>query len=539
MENELNNLSPAFVAFVKTIASQDDLDVYILRKLAQGNLPAGWQIVTPSHRRSKSAPMREAVSYIDCPDATALDSLREFQVLAEEIVYQGTYTAQGLGNLLLLVKSIGFMHDQEAYDTIEKLAMAADMQRYLAMTIALIRSFNNEFHFSEQRGESTTFEYYERIYLKLQYVEHYENPIHIIGWLISWRTSELPVLDLFSYLESDPRLAIMVFKPKVQVSAEEMIAFLSSHPGEIAFWAFVITDIVSERPTYGDIELLRFLVQYDWKEIGGHLLRKTFNNLAPTRMEESVKRDLRTAFNEFLYPQFFVAGSHNQVLSHFIIPTGLLALGGWLVNLSENGVIEGMNASSIEQFVRIYVVHLKRIRESMASYISGKSDVYHSWFRDVYDRKAQYSTHFMMIAILKCQDGEWLELLDAFTNLLYDLKVNFYGSYSALVNARQLSSHLLCVLLSNPSIDGEMKEHLRRLELLWERFTKLLGFSWIYYVEREKIIIDIENYKFKPKDIELSFILQRIRESPEEHKRFVGIFVNAINEYGTVPWPVS
>lgn len=529
--------------WIVKLFNSSELNLYILHDLKEQDILTEEYDISVSERGAYRSVIKKSIGYLGVKDDVQFDFLGAIFSLAISQIESKNYTIEGLVNFLVLYDRIGVVGEARELkeSNYKKICLSINDIEYKKVVESLVKLLNSVIIFGNTNGsEQYTFQGWLDLMHSVDYLEHFDNPVDILRDCIFIRKKDTDLIQLIKL--ATPHLRVLLFEYGIDldtINEKDVLEHIQSNNDEASFYAALIIDNVNSIPRFLDDKLFNALVVDRWEGIGRYIFRRVF--AGNRQMNDQTKEFFSKHIDDWFVKLFTNEHSEN-IIGRFEWPNDYLAFGGWLYEYSDERKKEDedivFDGKLIQGLVDGFKNVIRDTKKGIPNYIINHSVFYNSWFSNPEDVKAIYIQTYIVWSMMICHDDDWEGIKAEFKKLSYELKVTYYGSYTARRLARDISNHFLSLLFTYPLFKDDKIEGGGRIKEILEIFYSIVGRQWIVYLEREKIIWDSEDSQPNFSDIDIHYLFARIKGLPIAYQDVYSDFINNIKKMKTTEWPI-
>jgi hypothetical protein len=519
-------------SLIDKIINLEEVRLDVLYLLKEITIPTNWSIQI-SPKPTSFLPVGRVLGYISfSSNFEDEEILHEFNTYISSKIISNDFKTQGLLIWLLLIDRIGHLHDDEQYNAIEEILNNLDSEKIKKLIAEFITALNSQFSFRREDKIPDSVKDWRELENASSYYFPFDNPVETLHKIIFIAKNKINLLAILGLLNPEPRASLLFLGTAELIANSEIdfINFINNNPSEITFIVYLILQSNKRYDWIGEA-LIAEVVNNHWRVGGKLLFRDCFASDHKSNDEIIVlcKKVITNFFEKEFSNELITA----TVINNFEWPIDFVALGGWIRDHDRD---ISLNKAFVNDLV-IKITHsLNQNKDNISNYLSNSYLEYEDWFREVLDPKVQIITSYLLWSSLLCEVSRWDDFVKAFTNLCYEIKTLFYGSYNSMLSAKKLSNRLIIFFTSIPKSEIDKQ----RTQILSDIFTNIVSFPWIRQIEREESIWN--NKEYEPNylmDSELLMVIINLRKIyfSAESKYYEKLFAEIKNN-STTPWPI-
>lgn len=524
--------------------NSSELNLYILHDLKEQGILTDEYDISISKRESYRSVIKKSIGYLVVKDNVQFDYLGAIFSLAISQIESKNYTIEGLVNFLVLYDSIDVVGEARELkeSNHKKICLSINDIEYKKVVESLVKLLNSVIIFGNTNSsEQYTFQGWLDLMHSVDYLEHFDNPVDILRDCIFIREKDSDLIQVIKL--ATPHLRVLLFEYGIDldnINEKDVLEHIQSNNDEASFYAALIIDNINSIPKFLDDKLFDALVVERWDDIGRHIFRRVFTG--NRQMNDQTKEFFSKHINGW-FVNIFSTETADNIIGKFEWPGDYLAFGGWLHEYSdernkddENVVFDG---KLIQGLVDGFKNVLQNTRKKIPNYIANHRIFYNSWFTNPEDVKTIYIQTYIVWSMMISKEEDWKDIKKDFEKLCYELKVTYYGSYTARRLVRDISNHFLALIFTYPEFKDGKIEGGERIKELLQIFCSIVGMQWVTYTERENFIWDSENSQPNFTDVDIHYLFARIKGLPDVYTEVYCDFIHNIETLSTTPWPIK
>lgn len=549
-----NVLPTVFDEWIRKIAGTDEFFPDILYKLNDENIVKEWLsgIEGVKEKTSRILPFDKPLGWIKLPKNQKQEILAELQSLITEIIALKNYKFEGIINLMNLVNRID-LSDDEHFELLKNMANQLDEDTPDTIIKILIENLNKKLKFPDYNFTvlPKTVSAWENLFRQINYLDLFAcSPIDILYELIVINKKKLSDIEIMSLASPFLRAILFEFYGlgfDEKTNSDEVLNFLRNGKIEPEFIVAVIFDKGKEtEPSISWIsdDIISWLLENRWYTAGRTVLQRTFGvyygRLNDTLRDRFIKIVSNNLTNWFLTNKFKIKAK--EIIKSMEWPDDFEAFAGWLNHMKKTGVQLKFKLWMITDFSEKYVEIINNFIKNIPEIVLEKRSNAEFWPLDIFHTQSQLAASYALYFLLSADLIMWNKWYSKLSDLVYQIRPLYYGSYSSIYIAKVFTEQLLIFTFSYVNIDDvTVKKKTEKIKQMLSLISNSLLYTFVRAAEREDIIWNPDGFKSEPyMPTKEMYLLNVYLIDILKNKIKTGISQDIINqwrEFSSTDWP--
>lgn len=496
-------------------------------------------------------PIGRRLGWLKFPKDKRNQIILELKEFIKTKLIQKIFTYDGIINIINLISRIDLTHNEQ-YELMEIVLLNIDEKEYDEISFVLINCLNNqnwcpdyELH-SHPKGV----EEWEYLFREVQYLDSFNDPTEVLWDLANIMREESNILKIFSTLEPIPKARLLSFyglRFAKYIKSQDLLTLLKNDEIEVDFFVALIFNIgqgSNISTTWLSNDIIEWILENKWDIAGRILVRrifgvyhKTLNDELKVKMQDVINITLKKWFTETkLLPRLI------SIVKTMKWPTDFEALVSWLDFCRQREKPVDLNDKIIDELVIKWTKIIKEISENIPNFVSDRAKDNEYWVSNAFEQKSRLALTYTFWFLLNSSQKVWEEWQKVFKNILYKIKLLYYGSYNANFIAKKFTEHFLNFILSLANITNNVliNQKSDRIQDIMGLMKDVILYPFIRLAEREELTWNPDAYKPDPyHNQELYLINEYLKmiQNDEARRSICDEFFKSWQQFSTTVWP--